>query len=289
MSHLIPAAAMERYTAAPSPTTVTAVQSLHTSIRATLGDRYETLLQGSYKNDTSIPDLNDVDIVAIRRWTTSSVFTGVPAINPISWETILDEVQRTLEGSHLYRGKTEKRDKCINVATGFNADVVPAIAITNIAIDPIAIFSRGAGTERKNFPREHYQHGVEKHQNTSQRFKPTVRMFKRWVANTFTDDSIAPSFYVECLIYNFVDAAFYADTAQRFVHCASVITGLNYAAQRIMTVAGDKDIFVDSEWNSIRFETFRRQLAVALEYARRALAAPTEGDALRAWRRVFNE
>lgn len=72
MPHLISLQAATRYTAAPAPTTVTAVKSLHENIRALLGDDYETVLQGSYKNDTSIPDLNDVDIVAIRK----KIFSG---------------------------------------------------------------------------------------------------------------------------------------------------------------------------------------------------------------------
>src|SRR5207249_10928765 len=70
--------------------------------------------------------------------------------NPIPWETIFDEVQQKLEGVHHYRGATAKGDKCVNVATGFSADVVPAIEIIDTATDPIAIFSRSQREDRKS-------------------------------------------------------------------------------------------------------------------------------------------
>ncbi len=160
MAHLISTVAVDRYTAAPAQSTVSAVKSLQENIRSTLGSSYETFLQGSYKNDTSIPDINDVDIVAIRKGTYSTHFTGRPSTNPIPWEAIFEEVQKLLDAAHHYRGKTAERDKCINVATGFSADVVPAIEIVDTFTDPIAIYSRSALAARKNHPRLHYDNAV---------------------------------------------------------------------------------------------------------------------------------
>jgi len=195
MEHLIPSTAIERYSAAPSPTTVAAVSSLHTNIRDVLGTDYETFLQGSYKNDTGVADLNDVDIVALRLQTVSGPFTG--RMNPpfVSWNEIFQEVQNRLEESHHYRGKTETGDKCITVKTAFHADVVPAVKISDDGTDPIAIYSFREGKERKNYPRDHYQQNTTKHAQTAEAYKPTVRMFKRWVRNWFPNLDVAPSFY----------------------------------------------------------------------------------------------
>ena len=62
MPNLIPQETLDSYTAAPSDATVAAVKRLHENIRDILGADFETLLQGSYRNDTSISDLNDVDM-----------------------------------------------------------------------------------------------------------------------------------------------------------------------------------------------------------------------------------
>src|SRR6516162_8137091 len=97
MGNLIPASAVDRYLAIPAPTTIAAVKSLHSNIRETLGPSYDTFLQGSYRNDTSIPDLNDVDIVAVRRSTWSTALTNRTRTNPISWETIFEDLQQQLQ------------------------------------------------------------------------------------------------------------------------------------------------------------------------------------------------
>jgi hypothetical protein len=289
MAHLVPEQAAKRYEAAPPQSTVDAVKRLHTTIRDVLGSSYETFLQGSYKNDTATGDL-DVDIVAIRKNTTSGVFAGVPATNPISWDTIFAAVRNLLEGSGYYQGKTTANDKCITIATQFTADVVPAVQIGNLDSDPIAIYSKREGKERKNFPRLHYANGVDKHARTGQLFKPTVRMFKVWARNHFpSGDRATPSFYLECLIYNFADSAFMRDPVERFIHIASVIASLSYASQRIMTVAGDKDILVESEWPRANFERFQAELRGSITEAQAAVSAYNSAEAVRLWRRAFNE
>jgi hypothetical protein len=289
MAHLVPEQALHRYEASPTQTTVDAVKSLHTNIRAALGSFYETFLQGSYKNDTATGAL-DVDIVAIRKETISSVFNGITPTNPVSWETIFGEVQQRLEANHLYKGKITRGDKCIKVATEFTADVVPAVAITDINSDPIAIYSRKLGQERKNCPRIHYENGIAKHKATLQRYKPTVRMFKNWAGIRFSnDDGIAPSFYLECLIHNSDDNAFLPDPLERFARIASTIVGLDYPKQRVLSVAQDKDILVESEWPKPKFQEFQLHLAASLADVNAAARAHSSGEALRLWRRAFNE
>jgi hypothetical protein len=265
MPNRVPSDAAHLYEAGPSKTTVATVSTLQNNVRAILGSSYETLLQGSYKNDTSISDLNDVDIVAIRKSTTSTVFTNTPSTNPISWETIFDEVCRQLEANGNYSGKTTKSNRCIKIGTSVSVDVVPAIEIAGALTDPIAIYSRSEGKERKNSPRMHYLAGIEKQKSAGDRFKPTVRMFKRWSRQKFANNPrIAPSFYIECLISNFVDSAFLPDPVDRFVHIASVITGLNYRSQKILTVAGDKNVLTETEWSETSFLQFQLALRASL-------------------------
>ena len=56
------------YSAGPTPAKVTQVANLQQAIRRALGDdEYQTFLQGSYRNDTGLLDINDVDIVARRK------------------------------------------------------------------------------------------------------------------------------------------------------------------------------------------------------------------------------
>jgi hypothetical protein len=111
-----------------------------------------------------------------------------------------------------------------------------------------------------------------------------------WARNHFPSQGrIVPSFYLECLIYNFADTAFPRDPVERFVYIASVIAGLSYASQKIMTVAGDKDILVELEWPKANFERFQTELRTSLADARAAIRALISTEAARRWRQAFNE
>ncbi len=289
-NHLIPAASINSYTVAPSPTKVAAAKSLHENIRSVLGSGYETFLQGSYKNDTGMADINDVDIVALRKETRSGTFSGVYFDEKIAWQEIFRQVQVALEATREYRGKTEPGDKCITVNTDFKADIVPAVKIDVAGDDPIAVYSFREGSERKNYPRVHYQRNVEKQARTADNYKSTVRMFKRWAKNWFKGTKVAPSFDVECLIYNVPDHLFlFDDGAERFFVVGDHITKNISRYTVVNSVAGDKDILVNSEWHPDNYEKFRQTLEWAVIQVTVALRATTTDSARASWRKAFNE
>jgi hypothetical protein len=289
MPHMISQSALDRYTASPSQTRTDAVKSLHETIRAVLGGEYETFLQGSYRNDTGVADINDVDIIALRTGLVSTHFTGVASTNSVPWTRIFADLQAALESAAQYRGKTQQGDKCIKVLTSINADVVPGVRIGTADADPVAVFSRREASERKNYPRQHYRIGVDKNYATNGAFKPSVRLFKHWARNWFVDPQTAPSFYLESLVHSRPNNEFALDAASAFVLLASGITKDVSRSSVVRTVAGDKDILVASEWNPDRFEVFKTQLNTSLGLAARAYSAKTSVEADRLWRSAFNE
>ena len=294
LGHLIPDTEVQRYAKAPSPTTVSAVSRFQEAIRDVLGSDYETFLQGSYKNDTSIRDLNDVDIVALRKYIVSTPFSlePHPTLNLISWGDIFAAVRTQLESSARFRGRTSYGDKSVKVDEAFKADVVPAVRIGRYEDDPIAIYSFREARERKNFPRLHYENDVQKHQNTNETFKPIVRMFKKWASNHCpSDDTVAPSFYVECLVYNVPDDLFKFDLATAFFQVGYYIETkiVPDPAPVVWSVAGDKDVLVESEWKRDSYRRFHRQLTLSTGAVAVALQSSNMSEAIRHWRRTFNE
>ena len=63
-----------------------------------------------------------------------------------------------------------------------------------------------------SFPEQHHNRGSKKEKATSNRFKRTVRMFKaarnRLVENKVITKDDAPSYFIECLLYNVPDDLF---------------------------------------------------------------------------------
>ena len=57
-----------------------------------------------------------------------------------------------------------------------------------------------------SFPQQHHQRGLKKEQATNKRFKRTIRMFKaarnQLVSRRVLTKRDAPSYFIECLLYN---------------------------------------------------------------------------------------
>jgi hypothetical protein len=275
-------ALIDGYSAGPSESKVTQVANLQTTIRDVLGDDYDTFLQGSYRNSTAIADINDVDIVARRR------MTNAP-LSPAQWESLFNTIASKLRISSWVSGAVSIGDKCVKLkGTPLNADIVPAVAISDFEKDPIAIWSRRKKEERRNYPRTHYDNGVRKHRATSQAFKPTVRLFKRWTRQYSGFDKIAPSFYIECAVHAVATSKFSTYLPWSFAEVGLEICDWSRNTV-IKSVAGDKDILVRDEWHPDKFVTFQTTLIPDLQRVVRAMQASTTQEANQLWKLAFGE
>lgn len=285
MTHKISDTAVHRYRKAPSDTTISKAASAQNNIRDILGPDYETFLQGSYKNDTSTSDFNDVDIVAVVKQTHSGTFSSKVATSSVSWDHIFSAIEAKLNASPLYRGKFTRADKCITINAGITVDVVPAVHITDATQDPIAIFSFREDRERLNHPRVHYANGKSKNERTSGHYKPVTRMMKAWAAAHFDGTDVAPSFYIESMVHSAPDNLFTSDHAVSFVRVALDMTTKLAGNGPVLNVAGTKNIF--DEWDQNKRLTVRNQLLASLQHIKNALDATSESDANRHWHAAF--
>ena len=285
----LPTEFVARYSRPPSQTTTEQAVSIHRNVRELLGDsEYATLLQGSYKNDTALWDMNDVDIVAVARNVQSGTFSGTSTTNQISWSEIFDRIERLLQRDSRYQGKWTRKDKCIRLHTGVNVDIVPAVRIDDPDSDPIAIHSFELSREIKNWPRGHYEAAARKSRSTNGNFKQVVRLLKRWTRCWLGTRRVAPSYYVECLVYSQPDASLSGDVASAFVSTAANVSKMRYQSSVLHRLAGDGDLLTSQEWRSGDFQEFQRVLQQAEQHARAALAAHSEAQARNHWIAAFN-
>lgn len=220
----------------------------YTSIKAALdagttlkGRQYNVYLQGSYRNSMNVYGDMDVDIVV----ELTSVF-GYDISNLTDVQK--GEFQRRFPGSAEYtptqfrndveaalvayygRDLVVSRNKCLQVTAKsgrLDADVLPCRSFKRYDANPpvalpvphegIQFFTRDENRSVVNFPSQHYENGVKKNGATSDRFKPTVRIFKNLrnylLAENLISAEAAPSYFVTCLIYNAPNSAFQAKHA----------------------------------------------------------------------------
>ncbi|CEK15356.1 nucleotidyltransferase domain-containing protein [Chthonomonas calidirosea] len=204
---------------------------------------FEVYLQGSYKNDTNIRGNSDVDIVVQLNSTfrdnlseeQKGGFSSTDAT--YGWNEFRSDVLMALRDYYAeplcYRllgllldgrfrdwDKVRERRKCLKVQTQYlPADAVVCIQYRKYPPSPrdtdkytegMTFYVQSENRWVINYPKLHYENGVRKNKNTNGLYKPTIRLFKN--ARTYLRGNIAadiaPSYFLECLLYNVPDDKF---------------------------------------------------------------------------------
>lgn len=191
------------------------------------GKGFKVFLQGSYGNDTNIFSESDVDIIIrlddcfmsdLSDLTEEEKAAHKSAFRDATY-THVDFKRDVLSVLTQQYGKAVKAgDKAIAIdASGSRrkADVIVAIqfrryfkflSANNSEYAEGICFWNGKGERIANYPKQHSANLTTKHQNTSKWFKPMARVFKnmrsRMVDDGLLAAGIAPSYYIEGLLYN---------------------------------------------------------------------------------------
>ena len=202
------------------PRSAKASKQAHLAIRDALATyqwppqtQYDVFLQGSYKNDTNLRRNSDVDVVVRLAYKLNRSVVALTGSDLTS-----DESHRA-----AYRQwQSFRRHALRAVRVRFGDDVtigrktlklekgkLPADADLVVTLN----YEGGVGLylpdERRwvvSFPQQHHQRGLKKERATNKRFKRTIRMFKA-ARNELVREGVlakedAPSYFIECLLYN---------------------------------------------------------------------------------------
>lgn len=188
---------------------------------------FSIFLQGSYGNDTNVYRDSDVDVVIRLNQTyyadTNSLKPDAKtnydkAFSPATYTyadfkaDVIAWLQKKF-GADVKLGK-----KAIFIKGSGNrrdADVLVCAQhrryrATSTGVDPNydegIVFWTGDGIEIVNFPKQHSENCTTKHQNTNQRFKRMVRVYKnmrnRMIDDKYIADGVAPSYFIEGMLWN---------------------------------------------------------------------------------------
>jgi hypothetical protein len=234
----------------------------HESIRRALtatgsplnGKDFEVYLQGSYKNDTNIRGDSDVDVVVELSSTfqydldelaeaNKSLFQQSFPAATYTWRNFRSDVLLTLR---TYFGSSAiiEGNKCIKIAGGngrLPADVVPCLEYRKYQtfrsmqdqryVPGIVFYTQRENRRVINFPKPHYANGVAKHQGTNSWYKPTVRIFKNMrtylIDHNMLSNEMAPSYFLECLIYNVPNSNFGSTYQNTFCNAVNWLNACN--------------------------------------------------------------
>ncbi len=246
----------------------------------------DIFLQGSYGNDTNIFAESDVDIVIQLR----SVFyydldllaspekelakSSIDRLGDASysWHDFYRDVKHALTQS--FGSAVEPGPKAIKVKAGGsrrNADVLVAAnfrryrtfmsgALPRIDSGLCFFDKSGTGGRIANYPHQHSKNCTAKHQATQNRFKPMVRIFKnlrsRLIDEGLLGDSVAPSYFIEGILYNVPNHLFVNGYSDTFVNAFNWII----EADRSKLVSANEEYYLignsSVNWPSTNCDAF---------------------------------
>lgn len=205
-------------------------------------------LQGSYGNDTNVYRDSDVDII-IRLDSTfyhdantlaADQYALFLKMHPGNAQYGYSEFKAQVADwlRQKYGSSVNVGSKAIFIAgngTRRDCDVLPCVRFKyyyryttseDNFVDGICFFLKD-GTQIVNFPAQHRDNCTAKHKATSQWFKPTVRLYKN-MRNYLIDknqlrDGVAPSYFVEGMLWNVPDDKFGTTFNNTFVETFNYI------------------------------------------------------------------
>jgi hypothetical protein len=213
------------------------------------GKSYNVFLQGSYYNDTNIYAESDVDIVIKLNDAFQSDLTQLQPEELTAWRNahpgdatythtnFKADVLQVLEDE--YGDDVVPGDKAITIEANGNrrkADVITAIEFRRYlkfrnlydqTYDSGICFWDSAGNRIANYPKQHSANMTTKHKSSGLWLKPMVRILKNLRTKLSEDEvleaRIAPSYYLEGLLYNVPDDKFTTDYEDCFVNAMNWI------------------------------------------------------------------
>jgi hypothetical protein len=221
---------------------------LESSANPYAGKSYDVFLQGSYCNDTNIYSESDVDIVIRLNDAFHSDVTQLTSLAKEAWDKAFSaptyaypdfkaDVLKALKDE--YGDDVAAGDKAIMIEASGNrrkADVITALEFRryyqfNNLYDQNytsgICFWDSSGNRIANYPKQHSANLTKKHQSSGQWLKPMVRILKNMKTKLANDGviegKIAPSYYLEGLLYNVPDDKFTTDYEECFVNAINWI------------------------------------------------------------------
>jgi hypothetical protein len=206
------------------------------------GVDFEIFLQGSFVNETNISGNSDVDLVILMKLPFEEdirdleprerdLFHQCYRDTDYGWDEFREDVLSSLRESYfVHEGR-----KCIDIRNWDSllrvpADILPAVeyrryrsflGFEHQAFDEGVFFRDSSGRPIRNFPKRHLANGRRKDVRTQGRFKQMVRAFKnaRNQESTCLPDGTAPSYFLECLLYNVPDKCFRGELDTTYCSC----------------------------------------------------------------------
>jgi Second Messenger Oligonucleotide or Dinucleotide Synthetase domain len=165
-------------------------------------------LQGSYRQQTAIHSINDIDIVALCKLS----FPGSGSGRSFGRDEIFHTIAAPLIGDNRYASKVRygPNSMCIKIDLSIKVEILPVVYLagnSDSSNEPFKLFRPSTHSWEDGFARYHqaYLSLKNKTERTGGNFIPAIKVFKHMRTIIGLP---AVSFHLECLLYSIPDYFF---------------------------------------------------------------------------------
>lgn len=243
-------------------------------------------LQGSYKQETAIYTINDVDIVALcKLWQ-----PGSGSGSSWSRDKIFDTIAAPLLSDGRYRDKVRYHNNsmCIKVDLGIKVEILPVVykaGNSDPQSEPFRLYRPENGQWEDGYARYHQALLSWKNDKnrTNGNFIPAIKVFKH-LRSRFSLNAV--SFHIECLLFSLPNNLFLGNPADYITATLNYIasTSASYWYNNgLKTPCDERNIFAQSEWDNTNWTKFHNQVINWAACAQVAHEAQDRDTAIEGW------
>ena len=251
-------------------------------------------LQGSYRQDTAIYTINDVDIVTLcKLW-----YPGSGGVASRSWsrDDIFAAVAAAIAADRRYAELVRygPTSMVIHVDLDIEVEVLPVVfksGTSDSRTEPFVLYRPERRRWEDGYAREHQRLLSLKNSwlLAGGNFKPMIKVLKHLRSHWSVD---AVSFHIECLLYALQPALFIggpADYIPRVLLAIASTSGDDWYRSGLTTPCGDRYLFEAEEWEYSRWLAFHAAAQAWLGLAADAQSESSRPAAISAWRRLLGD
>lgn len=286
----------------PSPTFESQASSEYNSIKSLIEDRRGLagelapvcFLQGSYKQDTAIYTINDVDLIALcKLWQPSAGGSR----RTYGRDEIFKVIAAPLLNDRRYGGKVRYNSgsMCIKVELGIKVEILPVVFKSgndDPGVEPFRLYRPETGQWEDGYARYHQQWLTWKNaaERTAGNFVPAIKVLKHLRSHYRLD---AVSFHLECLLFALSNETFGGGAADWIANVLGRIAATPAATWyqwRLETPCKDgRDIFSGAEWKAESWLAFHQCVVAWARAAQAAVSETRRERAIALWQTLLGD
>ncbi len=254
-------------------------------------------LHGSYRRQTAIYTINDIDIVALCDLRPSFGLTVLTKEQRWRRDELFETIAAPLRADPRYRDKVRygSASMCIKVDLGMKVEILPVVYgswFSDADSEPFLLYRPKAGRWEGGYARRHQQHLSEKNAQarTGGNFIPAIKVLKHIRTHHGMD---AVSFHLECVLYSLPDSLFRGNaatyTAAMLHAIASESAETWYHWKGVKTPCRERSLFSTTEWTRESWKAFHDRVVFFDLLAQAACRAPDKALAIQTWQLLLGQ